>query len=197
MKGASRISKDTLDGCRARRTCAGADRELDGLQSSELRLIAVHDRRRKGGNRARTADDGNMALTSLILESRDARDELPPVGQIDVVATGFDGGSRDSIVLLLERSRGMDEDPRSGLLQKVREFPVVGIEPQRLLGAEAELPGGFQSTIVVAASYEQTDGWISGKACADAMPEKSIATQNENRVQPDPSRLSLRSQGGK
>src|SRR5487761_1063986 len=70
-KGMSNIPKDALDGCKARYSCAGADRDLDGLQSSEPGLIADHDGRGKGGNGARPADDRVIAPPSRIVQSGD------------------------------------------------------------------------------------------------------------------------------
>jgi hypothetical protein len=159
-------------------------------------VIAIHDGRGEGGNGTRTADDGNIALASRIVQSADARDELSPVGKVDVVAASFNGGSSDPVILLLERSCGMDEDLGTALLQNASEVAPVGIHRKRLLGAETELLDGFERAIVVAAGYQQPNGWISREARANAMPEESVAAQNENRVQRDPPRI-LRSQGGR
>ncbi|HEY1892312.1 MAG TPA: hypothetical protein VGG63_18095 [Steroidobacteraceae bacterium] len=116
---------------------------------------------------------------------------------IDVVATGFNGGSGDSIVLLLEGPCGVDEDVRSTLSQKSLEIPVVGVDGERVLRAETEPLGGLQRALATAAAYQQPDGWIFGKACANVLPEKSVPAQNQNRVQPDPSRVIAGFQGGK
>ena len=136
MKGSSDVTKNALDGCKAGRACAGADRELDGLEPSKPGLIAIYGGRGKGGNGTRTADDGDAALASHIVQSGDARDELPAVGKVDVVAASLNGGSGDPVVLLLERSRGVDQNLCSTVFQNAPEAAVVRVYCKRLLGAE-------------------------------------------------------------
>jgi hypothetical protein len=137
---------------------------------------------------------------TLRLRASSSRAEMPATNwrpSARSMAASLDGGSRDPVILLLEWPSGMDEDVRSAVLHKAPELAAVGIEQQRLAGAETELPGGFHGTVAVTASYQHSDGRISGKACANAMSEKSVAAQNQNRIQPDPSRVSVRSQGGR
>src|SRR5579871_553546 len=86
------------------------DTECERVNFGELRPIMIDDGCRKRRNGTGAADDGDAGLPGLFLECGDADDEIPSVGEIDIVNAASETGACDVVATPLERTAGIDDD---------------------------------------------------------------------------------------
>ena len=123
-----------------RRPAAGTDAEFYRVQPLESRQVAINNGRGQRGHRARPADDRHTALPGGGIETFDAGDKLPPIGEVDVVTTRGDRGHRHGVLLGLERAGGVNQCIDAQFLQPRAQPGIVGIDHDRLVGGKAQ-PG--------------------------------------------------------
>src|SRR5581483_11783935 len=98
-EGLSPITEYTAHGSQPRRPGAGADAELDRVEPVELRQIPVDHGGGQGRHRARPTDHRHAPSARKRIETLDPGDELPSVGEVDVMTTRLDRGHRNGVTL--------------------------------------------------------------------------------------------------
>jgi len=122
------------DRARHRFAAAGAvargEGDVDRAHFVEARREPVAHRAAQRRHAARAGDDSDARRLRGGIERADPGDEIARVGKIEIVAARGDAGLSDAIILILERSRRVDDQPRPERRQRIREI-AVAIERER------------------------------------------------------------------
>ena len=126
------------------------------------------------------------SLSSLCLgcESVDAHDELPPIGEIDIVRTAGQRRFGHAIVALLERAGRVDDEVGPQPLQVANQAVRLHVDFCRgdrgACAPVAERGGERVGRGRVAAGQYQLEGRILRERGRDVLPELPVGTDDEN-----------------
>ena len=108
---------------------------------------------------------------------------LAAVGKVEVMATGGDTCLRHSIILILERSCGMDDGIDLQCRKLLDHGGNVGIERDALLFRQPEVKGEMARLGRIATGDEQAYALIPRERAADDGSEIPVPPQDQNSVQ--------------
>jgi hypothetical protein len=119
-----------------------------------------------------------FARRDVKLADRD--DEVAGIRQVQIVAALRDTGTRHTVVLALERARGVDDDIGRGPVERRSEVPV-DVDSMTLGRIGATKPGGEHPRLCLCPSADQElDLRIRRKRPGDIAAEIAVAADDED-----------------
>jgi hypothetical protein len=161
----------------ARRALPRRDRDLDFLDLRNARGKARDHRRGQGGDAARARDGEAIGRARRRLQVLgEARDELPAVGEVEVMRAGGERCARHAVALGLERPGAVDHEVGREALQARGELGRRMVQARVLHGQAAE---GARSLVGIAAGRDDFHT-VRGEPAADAGAEVAVASDHDD-----------------
>lgn len=160
-----------------------SDGVFERLERAEARPIVVDHRAGEGGHRADAATNKDAPCPCGAVEGADAGHEIPPIGEIEIVAALGDAGLRHPGVLALKRSRGMDDNVGAERRQDIAEW-LGNIQPHRL-GRLGRLEAFRQGRCLpsIATGEEEANFGLSRQQRGDGTAEIAVGADDQDPLQ--------------
>ena len=112
------------------------------------------------------------------IERFDTADKLPPVRQVDVVATSVDSSTRDGVALALEGACGMNNGLNPQLPEIFLQLCALRIDTDGLILVQSKVLSHAATAVTVASPDQKADGRILCECSANARAEEAVATND-------------------